>query len=155
DPLPELEGGILRAEDARHARHLGGAVRLPAPAKTVQPAQRSLRAGRHHVEHLLRLDDAARLPVRAGTGIRPAVHRDVQGLPAAAEAVELQRRPDNAAIGAGTRRLTSRTTGPADSDAGRQVSHPNVGFGALSGHLLPGALRPLCAVDSADRRNTL
>ena len=47
---------------------------------------------RHHVEHLLRLDDPARIPDRAGAGRGRAVHRDVQGLPTAAEAFELQRR---------------------------------------------------------------
>ena len=31
---------------------------------------RSVRAGRHHVEHLLRLDDQSRLPGGSGTGVR-------------------------------------------------------------------------------------
>ena len=45
-----------------HAADLGRAVRAAARAEALQPADRPVRARRHHVEHLLRLDDRARLP---------------------------------------------------------------------------------------------
>src|SRR5262249_38307669 len=106
DPLRELEGGVLRTEDTWHARSLGRALHVPAPAETLQPAHRSVRARRYHLEHLLRLDDAARLPVRPGASLRAAVRRDVPGIPTATEAVELQCRPGHAATDASARRLT-------------------------------------------------
>ena len=44
-----------------HAADLGGAVRAAARAQDLQPAHRPVRAGRHHVEHLLRLVPPPRL----------------------------------------------------------------------------------------------
>ena len=46
---------------AGHAAGLGRAVRAAAGAEALQPADRSVRARRHHLEHLLRLADRPRL----------------------------------------------------------------------------------------------
>ena len=51
---------------------------------------RSVRAGGHHVEHLLRLADRSRLPAGPRAGLRGPVPDDLQGLPAAAEGRQLQ-----------------------------------------------------------------
>ena len=48
-----------------HAAGLGRAVHRAAGPEDLQPAHRPLRARRHHVEHLLRLDARPRLPARA------------------------------------------------------------------------------------------
>ena len=64
-------------------------LRMP---QDVQPAHGPLRAGDDHVEHLLRLVDPPRVPGGADAGRGGAVRRDVQGVPAAAAAGELQRR---------------------------------------------------------------
>ena len=45
---------------AGHAGDLARAVHLPAGAEDVQPAHGPLRAGRHHLEHLQRLDHPSR-----------------------------------------------------------------------------------------------
>ena len=45
----------------RHAAGLGRAVHRAARAEDLQPAHRPVRAGRHHVEHLLGLDARPRL----------------------------------------------------------------------------------------------
>ena len=42
-------------------QHLGGAVHRAAGAEDLQPADRPVRAGRHHLEHLLRLAARPRL----------------------------------------------------------------------------------------------
>ena len=64
-----------------------------ARAEALQPAHRSVRARRHHVEHLLRLAARERLhhPRRDDAG--RAVPRDVRGVPAAPEGRELHDRP--------------------------------------------------------------
>ena len=59
--LRQLEVRVPRAARARHAEHLGRALRPAAVPQDVQPADRSVRAGRHHVEHLLRLAARPRL----------------------------------------------------------------------------------------------
>ena len=51
-----------------------------------------VRAGGHHVEHLLRLAAGSRLPAGARAGLRGPVPGDVQGLSAAAEGGQLQHR---------------------------------------------------------------
>ncbi len=51
-----------------------------------------VRAGGHHVEHLLRLAARPRLPAGPGPGLRGQVPDDVQGVPAAAEGRQLQPR---------------------------------------------------------------
>ena len=46
---------FMEQRAAGHAAHLGRAVHAAARPQAVQPADRSVRAGRHHLEHLLRL----------------------------------------------------------------------------------------------------
>ena len=53
----------------RHVADLGRAVHHPARAKDLQSAHRSVRARRHHLEHLLRLAHRSRLSVGAGAGL--------------------------------------------------------------------------------------
>ena len=47
---------FLEQRCAGHVAHLGRALHRAARPEDVQPADRPVRAGRHHVEHLLRLD---------------------------------------------------------------------------------------------------
>ena len=61
-------------------------------SQDLQPAHRSLRARRHHVEHVLRLDPRAPVSARPGAGDRRAVPGHVQGIPAAPEGGELHHR---------------------------------------------------------------
>ena len=70
--------------------HLGGAVHHLAGSEDLQPPDRSVRAGGHHLEHLLRLAARSRLPARPCAGLRRPVPGDVQGLSAAAEGGQLQ-----------------------------------------------------------------
>ncbi len=65
----ELEGGVPRAACRRHPARLAGALYRAALPEAVQPPHRPLRAGRHHVEHLLGLGARPHLPVRAGAGV--------------------------------------------------------------------------------------
>src|SRR5262245_49001715 len=78
---------------------------MPTVAQAVQSAHGPLRAGGYHVKYLLRLDDAESVPARSGAGVRAAVRCNVQGLSTATKAVELQRRPGDAAIDPGARRM--------------------------------------------------
>ena len=84
DALRQLEGRVHGAAGPGHAADLGGAVRRAARPEAVQPAHRSLRAGRHHLQHLLRLVARQRT-----TSCCAATHRgepvpaDVRGVPAA------------------------------------------------------------------------
>ncbi len=64
-----------------HAARLGRAVHRAAGAQALQPAHRSLRAGRHHVEHLLRLAARPRLALRAGAGLRGPDDRNPRRVP--------------------------------------------------------------------------
>ncbi len=60
--LRQLEARVRGAAGPGHAAGMGGAVRdAPCPAH-VQPPHRSLRAGTHHVQHVLRLAPGPRLP---------------------------------------------------------------------------------------------
>ena len=61
DALRQLEGRVHGAALPRHDAGLGGAVRPAAAAQALQPAHRSVRVRRHHVEHLLRLVPLPRL----------------------------------------------------------------------------------------------
>ena len=62
----------------------------PARSEDLQSPHRSLRAGGHHLEHLLRLANRSRVPARARAGLRGPVPGIVQGIPAAAEGGQLQ-----------------------------------------------------------------
>ena len=73
---------------------VGGAVHAAAGPEALQPAHRSVRARRHHVEHLLGLVHEQGLHDHGRAGARRRVPRDVQGLPAAAEGRQLHDRPD-------------------------------------------------------------
>ena len=55
DALRELEARLRRAARDGHHADLGRALHAAAGAEDVRPARRSLRARRHHLEHLLRL----------------------------------------------------------------------------------------------------
>ena len=59
--LRQLEGRVHGAARPGHAADLGRAVRRAARAQALQPAHRSVRARRHHVEHVLRLAVRQRL----------------------------------------------------------------------------------------------
>ena len=62
-------------------RDLGGAVHAAARAQDLQPAHRPLRAGRHHVEHLLRLDARSRLDWCTDAGVRARDDREPGRVP--------------------------------------------------------------------------
>ena len=72
---------------------VGRAVHSAPYTEAVQPAHRSLRAGRHHVEHLLGLVHEQGLHDHGRPGLGRRVPGHVQGLPAAAEGGELHDRP--------------------------------------------------------------
>ncbi len=59
--LRQLEGRVHGAALPGHDAGLGRAVHAAAAAEALQPAHRSLRVRRHHVEHLLRLVHPPRL----------------------------------------------------------------------------------------------
>ena len=63
---------FLEQRADRHAADLGRAVHRAARPEDLQPADRPVRAGRHHLEHLLRLGARPRLAVRPGAGVRRA-----------------------------------------------------------------------------------
>ena len=88
--LRQLEVRVPGAAGRRNAPHLGESVHPAAGPEDLQPSHRPLRAGGHHVEHLLRLDDRSRLPARPGASLCGPVPGDVQGVPAAAEGGQLQ-----------------------------------------------------------------
>ena len=55
--LRQLEDRVHGAAGPGHDADLGRTVHQPAGAEDVQPAHGPVRAGRHHVEHVLRLAD--------------------------------------------------------------------------------------------------
>ena len=57
----QLEAGLPGAAGHRHAAGVGRAVHRAAGAEDLQSAHRPVRAGRHHLEHLLRLGPRPRL----------------------------------------------------------------------------------------------
>ena len=59
----------------------------------VRPARRPIRAGGHHVEHLLGLAHGSRLHRLRRAGLRREVPRDLQGLPAEPARRDLHHRP--------------------------------------------------------------
>ncbi len=78
---------------AGHAAGMGGAVRdAPCPAH-VQPPHRSLRAGTHHVQHVLRLAPGSRLPRHPVAEDRGRLPGHVHAVPATHEGGELHGRP--------------------------------------------------------------
>ena len=70
---------------------LGRAVHDTADTEALQSADRPLRAGGHHVEHVLRLVHRPCLRPCSGAGSRRQVPRHVQGIPAQPEIRQLQR----------------------------------------------------------------
>ena len=93
--LRPVEGDVRRATGAREHRRVAGAFREPARSEALQPAQRSLRAGRR-VHGLRALARGPRLRARPRPGLRGAVAVELQGVPAAPEAGQLQPRPGDA-----------------------------------------------------------
>jgi arylsulfatase A-like enzyme len=65
-----------------HVAGLGGALHRAAGPEDLQPAHRPLRAGRHHLEHLLRLAARPRLADDPGAGVRRQDGRDPRRVPA-------------------------------------------------------------------------
>ena len=89
---------------------LGRAVHAVARPQALQPAHRSFRARRHHLEHLLGLVRVQGLPDHGRPeGGRP-VPGDVQGLPAPPEGGQLHHRPGDGEDGSrdGSRGLSGR-----------------------------------------------
>ncbi len=68
--LRQLEVRVPRAAGHRNAEHLGRALRRAAVPQALQPEDRSVRAGRHHLQHLLRLGAGPRLGIRPGADLR-------------------------------------------------------------------------------------
>ena len=75
-----------------HAADLGRAVRAATGPEALQPADRPVRARRHHLEHLLRLAHRPYPPGIGGAGDRGSVPGDVQGVSAAPESCQLHHR---------------------------------------------------------------
>ena len=85
-----LQVRLLGAAQGRHDGRVGRAVHDAAPAEDLQPVPGSVRAGRHHVQHLLGLAaEPCRQRVR-GDGRGLQVRGDVQGVSAALVPAELQ-----------------------------------------------------------------
>ena len=81
-----LQTGHVQAE------HL--ASRSPSSgSRAVQPEDRSVRTGRPHVQHLLRLGARPRLPVHPGPGLRRQLIQTLREFLAAPGTSELQHRP--------------------------------------------------------------
>ena len=91
--LRQLEGRVHGAARPGHAADLGRAVRRAAGPEALQPAHRPVRARRHHLEHVLGLDDRQRLhrPRRRPPFVEPQFLADVRGVPAAAEGARASR----------------------------------------------------------------
>ena len=70
----QLEDRLPRAACRRHVEGMGRALHRAAGAEDLQPPDRSLRAGRHHLQHLLRLDARPSLDPDPRAGVR---HEDV------------------------------------------------------------------------------
>ena len=90
--LRQLEGGLQGAARGE-LPGLVGADGRAARAEDLQPAQRSVREGGQELHLLQRLAGPARLPARAGPGLRGPLDPELQGLPAEPEAGKLQHRP--------------------------------------------------------------
>ena len=99
---------------ARHVTGLVRAVRHASRTKDLQSPHGSLRARRHHLDHLLRLACRSRLLAGAGAGLYRGIPADLQGIPAAPEGRQLQPRrgaPEDAG--------EHTTRNPAEPDIGR------------------------------------
>ena len=72
-----------------HDGGLGGAFHEAAPAEDLQPVPGPVRAGGHHVQHLLGLEAQPHLPCLRRERRSGEVRRDVQGVPAALDPAEL------------------------------------------------------------------
>ena len=72
DPLRQLEGRLHGAALPGDAAGLGRAVHRAADTQALQPADRPLRAGRHHLQHLLGLVHVQGLHDHGGAGARHA-----------------------------------------------------------------------------------
>ncbi len=82
-PLRQLEDRLHGAAGARARSQLWAEPFVAAPgAEALQPADRPVRAGRHHLEHLLGLVLSTRLHDPARAGDRRRVPGDVRGVPA-------------------------------------------------------------------------
>ena len=105
--LRQLEDRVHGAALPRHAAGLGRAVRAAARPEAVQSAHRPVRARRHDLEHLLRLDASTNAylhPRRRAIVVE--LPRDVPGVPAAAEGGALHDRPGAGEAGDGAERTS-------------------------------------------------
>ncbi len=83
------------AAHPRHTADLGGTVHHAEGAQAVQPADRSFRKRRYHVEHVLRMVPAPRLLHLLHDRDCHGVPRNVQRVPAPTRTGELKRRPSS------------------------------------------------------------
>ena len=102
-----LQVRLRRAAPAGHDGRLGRALHQAAPAEDLQPVAGPVRAGRHHVQHLLGLAAQPRRTDLRRDGRRLPVRGDVQGVSAALVPAELRAGDDHGRA----RSTTSRTTG--------------------------------------------
>ncbi len=127
---------------------LAGAVHGAARAETVQPAHRPVRTGRHHVEHLLRLDAGPGMGVYPGSGVRRPDASDTGRVPAAAGVRQLQPRAgDGQAAGGHSRLLRSGALEHSAILARVTAVGP-----AASGACAPGSGRPSGAAPAPPSR---
>src|SRR5262245_16059170 len=91
DALRQVEDALRRATRGGIQGLVGAAGEVACPAD-FQLALRPIREGPARVDLLRRLALPARLPARAGAGLRGEVDLQLQGVPATAEAGQLQRR---------------------------------------------------------------
>ena len=79
--LRQLEVRLPRAAGDRHAATSGPSRTPSCGSRRSSTCDRPVRAGRHHLEHLLRLDARPRLAVRPGAGLRRADAADAGRVP--------------------------------------------------------------------------
>ncbi|UUT36284.1 arylsulfatase [Microbacterium elymi] len=91
--LRQLEVRVPRAAHGGHPGDLARSVDRAARAEDLQSAHRPVRAGRSHVEHVLRLDARPCVPAGAGAGLRRPDAEDAGGVPGPAEAGLVHDRP--------------------------------------------------------------
>jgi hypothetical protein len=115
-PRPRLHGAALPG----NAAGLAGAVHSAEGPEALQPADRPVRAGRHHLQHVLGLVPVQGVPHPGGAGSCHKLPRDVQGVPAAPEGGELHHRPGDGEDGDGA--LRRRALTPAAAGLGRRTS---------------------------------
>jgi arylsulfatase len=93
--LRQLEDGVRGAALPWHPAGVGGAVHAAANPQALQPANRSVRAGGYHVQHLLGLVDVEGVHRHGGARAGRGVPEDVQGVPAPPEGGQLHHRPSH------------------------------------------------------------